>query len=31
MDQKDSTAYTADAFIRDLFLQLKNESLPAEF
>ncbi len=31
IDQKDSTAYTEDAFIRDLFLQLKNESLPAEF
>jgi len=31
IDQKDSTAYTKDAFIRDLFLQLKNESLPAEF
>ncbi len=31
IDQKDSTAYTEDAFIRDIFLQIKNESLPAEF
>jgi hypothetical protein len=31
IDQKDSTAYTEDAFIRDLFLQLKNDNLPAEF
>jgi hypothetical protein len=31
IDQKDSTAYTEDAFIRDIFLQLKHESLPAEF
>ena len=31
IDQKDLTAYTEDAFIRDIFLQLKHESLPAEF
>ena len=31
IDQKDSTAYTEDAFIRDLFLQLKNDNLPSEF
>jgi len=31
IDQKDSTAYTEDAFIRDIFLQLKHDSLPAEF
>jgi hypothetical protein len=31
IDQKDPTAYTEDAFIRDIFLQLKQESLPAEF
>jgi hypothetical protein len=31
IDQKDPTAYTEDAFICDIFLQLKNESLPAEF
>ena len=31
IDQKDPTAYTEDAFIRDIFLQLKHESLPAEF
>jgi hypothetical protein len=31
IDQKDSTAYTEDAFIRDIFLQLKNDRLPAEF
>ena len=31
IEQKDSTAYTEDAFIQDLFLQLKNEYLPAEF
>ena len=31
IDQKDSTAYTEDAFIRDLFCQLKHDSLPAEF
>ncbi len=28
IDQKDSSAYTDDAFVRDLFLQLKHESLP---
>jgi len=31
IDQKDPTAYTEDAFIRDIFLQLKQDSLPAEF
>jgi hypothetical protein len=31
IDQKDPTAYTEDAYIRDIFLQLKNDSLPAEF
>ena len=31
IDQKDPTAYTEDAFIWDIFLQLKQESLPAEF
>ena len=31
IDQKDPSAYTEDAYIRDLFLQLKHESLPAEF
>ncbi len=29
--QKDPTAYTEDAFIRDIFIQLKQDSLPAEF
>jgi hypothetical protein len=31
IDQKDPTAYTEDAFIRDIFMQLKHNSLPAEF
>jgi hypothetical protein len=31
IDQKDPTAYTEDAFIQDIFLQLKQDSLPAEF
>ncbi len=31
IDQKDPTAYTEDAFICDIFVQLKQESLPAEF
>ncbi len=31
IDQKDPTAYTEDAYIRDIFLQLKNDSLPVEF
>jgi hypothetical protein len=31
IDQKDSSAYTDDAFIRDLFHQLKDESLPLDF
>jgi hypothetical protein len=29
--QKDSAAYTDDAFVRDLFLQLKDESLLSDF
>ncbi len=31
INQKDPTAYTEDAFIQDIFLQLKQDSLPAEF
>ncbi len=31
IDQKDPTAYTEDAFIWDIFLQLKHESLPSNF
>ncbi len=31
IDQKDPMAYTDDAFVRDIFLQLKDESLPLEF
>ena len=31
IDQKDATAYTDDAFVRDLFLQLKDDSLPSDF
>jgi hypothetical protein len=31
IDQKDPTAYTEDAFIWDIFLQLKQDSLPVEF
>ncbi len=31
INQKDSWAYTNDAFVRDLFLQLKDESLPLDF
>ncbi|MGL6008733.1 MAG: hypothetical protein ACRC1D_04680 [Culicoidibacterales bacterium] len=31
IDQKDPTAYTDDSFIRDIFLQLKHESLPPDF
>jgi hypothetical protein len=31
IDQKDPTVYTKDAFICNIFLQLKNESLPEEF
>jgi hypothetical protein len=31
IDQKDPTAYTEDAFIQDIVLQLKQDSLPAEF
>ena len=31
IDQKKPTAYTEDAFIQDIFLQLKQDSLPAEF
>ncbi len=31
INQKDPTAYTEDAFIRDIFIRLKQDSLPAEF
>jgi hypothetical protein len=31
IDQKDSTAYTEDAFICNIFFQLKYESLPSNF
>jgi hypothetical protein len=31
INQKDSWAYTDDAFVHDLFLQLKDESLPLDF
>jgi hypothetical protein len=31
IDQKDSMAYTDDAFVRDLFIQLKDETLPMDF
>ena len=31
IDQKDPMAYTDDAFVRDIFLQLKDEALPLEF
>ncbi len=31
IDKKDSLAYTDDAFVCDLFLQLKDESLPSDF
>ena len=31
INQKDPTAYTDEAFLRDIFLQLKHDSLPAEF
>ncbi len=31
IDQKDPTAFTEDAFIWDIFLQLKQDSLPAKF
>ena len=31
IDQKDSMAYTDDAFVRDLFMQLKDETLPIDF
>jgi hypothetical protein len=31
IDQKDASAYTDDAFVRDLFLQLKDESLSSDF
>jgi hypothetical protein len=31
IDQKDPTAYSEDAFIQDIFLQLKQKSLPVEF
>jgi hypothetical protein len=31
IDQKDATAYIDDSFVRDLFLQLKDDSLPLDF
>ncbi len=31
INQKDPTAYTEDAFFLDVFIQLKQDSLPAEF
>jgi hypothetical protein len=31
IDQKDPMAYTDDAFVRDIFIQLKDEALPFEF
>ena len=31
IDQKDSMAYTDDAFVRDIFIQLKDETLPTDF
>jgi hypothetical protein len=31
IDQKDPNAYTEDAYICEIFLQLKHDSLPAEF
>jgi hypothetical protein len=31
IDQKDPSAYTEDAFIWDIFLQLKHESIPSNF
>ncbi len=31
IDQKDSLAYMDDAFVQDLFIQLKDESLPLDF
>ncbi len=31
INQKDSLAYTDDAFVQDLFLQLKDEPLPLDF
>jgi hypothetical protein len=31
IDQKNPMAYTEDAFIWDIFLQLKHESLSAKF
>jgi hypothetical protein len=31
IDCKDAMAYTDDAFICDIFAQLKNESLPSDF
>jgi hypothetical protein len=30
-DQKDPNAHTEDAYIHDIFIQLKHDSLPAEF
>jgi hypothetical protein len=31
IDQKNSSAYMDDAFVQDLFIQLKDESLPLDF
>jgi hypothetical protein len=31
MDRKHSTAYTDNSFVRDIFQQLKHESLPSDF
>ncbi len=31
IDQKDSLACMDDAFVQDLFIQLKDESLPLDF
>ena len=31
IDQKDSMAYTDDAFVRDIFIQLRDEALPTDF
>jgi hypothetical protein len=31
IDSKDPLAYTDDAFVQDIFVQLKNESLPTNF
>jgi hypothetical protein len=31
IDMKDSTAYTDDSFVQDIFQQLKHEPLPSNF